>query len=270
MQRLTHRSFVFCLCLFILSPMALYSAEALPTGLIAWWSGDTNANDVSGHMHNATLLHGAQAGVPGLIGGGAFQFDGTSALATTTLLLPSQGTIDLWVNPASLDSIDGIFGTFGTANGNDRLWLNVRGPQGGLGVGPNHLVVNTGSSGVNEIVVPSPLVIGTWTHLALTFDYVTDHYALYANGQEVGTSTAARTVPTQFVDFGGQRSDFGQSFFFHGSEDEIHVFDHVLTAAEIQDLATLPAPVPEPTTLFLFATGCAGLLGYGWRWRQAA
>jgi hypothetical protein len=31
-----------------------------------------------------------------------------------------------------------------------------------------------------------------------------------------------------------------------------------------------PQPVPEPTTVLLLATGCAGLLAYGWRRRQRA
>jgi len=98
--------------------------------------------------------------------------------------------------------IYGIFGTFGRLNGNDRLWLNTRGAQGGLGIGPNNLVVNVGNCCVNEIVVPSPLLKDTWTHLALTFDYVNDNYALYINGSIAGTSTEARQTPTQPLDFG--------------------------------------------------------------------
>jgi len=69
-------------------------ASALPTELIAWWSGESNANDVSGNGYHATLVNGAQAGVPGLRGG-AFQVNGGAAFVSTPLLLPSQGTIDL-------------------------------------------------------------------------------------------------------------------------------------------------------------------------------
>ena len=160
----------------LLCTVAVRGATALPDGLLAWWSGDSNANDVSGNGHNATLAGNAVAGVPGLIGG-AFQFDGTADFVSTPLLLPSQGTIDLWVKPADLTGdLYGIFGTFGLSNGNDRLWLNARGAQGGLGIGPNTLVVNIGNCCVNEIVVPSPLLKDTWTHVALTFDYVNDNY----------------------------------------------------------------------------------------------
>ena len=241
MHRTTHLRFLVYVCLYILLTTSVGVARALPPGLVARWSGDSNAKDVSGNGHDATLVNGAQAGVPGLMGG-AFQLNGAGAFVSTPLLLPSQGTIDLWVKPAVLDSIDGIFGTFGLSNGNDRLWLNARGPLGGLGVDPNNLVVNTGSCCVNEIVVPSPLLIGTWTHLAVTFDYVNDTCALYINGSIAGTSTAVRQTPTQLLDFGGHRSDFGQNFYWNGLIDEVHVFNRVLTSAEILGLTT-PARV---------------------------
>jgi hypothetical protein len=207
-------------------------------------------------------VNGAQAGVPGLIGG-AFQLNGVAAFVSTPVLLPSQGTIDLWVNPAALDSIDGIVGTFGIFNGNDRLWLNARGPLGGLGVDPNRLVVNTGSCCVSEIVVPSPLLIGTWTHLALTFDYLSDSYALFINGSLAGTSTEARQTPTQPLDFGGQRSDFGQNFYWNGLIDEVHIFDRVLTSQEILALATpmiftgFFPPISNPPVLNMVKAGQA-------------
>jgi Concanavalin A-like lectin/glucanases superfamily len=102
--------------------------------------------------------------------------------------------------------------------------------------------VNTGNCCVNEIVVPSPLLIGTWTHLALTFDYGTDSYALYVNGHIVGTSTEARNTPTQLLDFGGHRSNFGQNFYWNGLIDEVHVFKRVLTPSEILGLATPVVP----------------------------
>jgi len=243
MQRTTHVSSLISLgvCGLLLCTTLVRGATALPSGLVAWWPGDRNANDLSGHGYNATLVNGAQAGVPGLIGG-AFQFNGAGAFVSTPLLLPSQGTIDLWVKPAALDSIDAIFGTFGISNGDDRLWLNARGPLGGLGIEPNNLVVNIGSCCVNEIVVPSPLLLGTWTHLALTFDYVTDNYALYINGTIAGTSNAARQPPTQPLDFGGNRSDFGQNFYWNGLIDEVHVFNRVLTPSEILGLATPLVP----------------------------
>src|SRR5262245_54742490 len=90
-----------------------------PAGVPAWWPGNTDAQDISGNIHHAQLQNGATAGVPGHMGG-AFQFDGLDDLAQTSLLLPQQGTIELWVNPSVLTNTHGIIGTFGLANGTDR------------------------------------------------------------------------------------------------------------------------------------------------------
>ncbi len=206
-----------------------------PAGMVSWWPGDNDAQDIAGNHHDAVLQPGAQASIPGLVGG-AFQFDGVAGVADTPLLLPQQGTLDLWVNPSFLSGIHGIIGTFGTSNGDDRLWVTARGPEGGLGVGPNQLVVNLGSRSINEIVVPSPLVVGTWTHLALTFDYSNHQYVLYVNGDAAATSTAIRNAPTQAISFGAVDSDFAQNFFFPGIMDEVTLYNRVLDASEIQDI----------------------------------
>jgi hypothetical protein len=208
-----------------------------PPGLQAWWPGDDTAADISGNRHHATLLQGAQAGIEGHVGG-AFQFDGIAAVATTPVLLSSHGTLAFWVNPASLDATQGLLGTVGLANGADRLSIVVTGPGGGPGVGPNRLAINLGSAIVNDIDIANPLSVGTWTHLALTFDYDADRFFLYVDGQAVALSTVARLEPTQALHIGGVTSDFGQAFFVEGRLDEVIVYDRVLSAAEIAAIAT--------------------------------
>jgi hypothetical protein len=82
------------ICVLLLCTALVRCATALPSGLVAWWPGDSNANDFSGNGYHATLVNGAQVGIPGLIGG-AFQFDGIAAFVSTPLRLSSQGTIDV-------------------------------------------------------------------------------------------------------------------------------------------------------------------------------
>lgn len=134
-----------------------------------------------------------------------------------------------------------------------------------LGIGPDKLVVNIGNCCVNEIVVSSPFVVGSWTNVAFAFDYGLGKFALYANGIEVGTFTGGRTVPTQALDFGGHRSDFGQNFYWNGLQDNIQVYNRVLTGAEIQQLATLPSAVPEPSATLLLVMALGGIVCYRWR-----
>ena len=228
---------VVCLLATADKGMAAPTCVPLPADVIAWWSGNTDAEDMSSNHENAVLQSGAQAGVPGFVAG-AFYFDGVTGVANTPVLLPQQGTVELWVKPSSLSTTHGLLGTFGTANGNDRLWMVATGPGGGPGVGPNRLVVNLGSCCVNDIDIPSPLLVGTWTHMALTFDYQANQHTLYVNGQAVITSMAARNTPTRPVSFGAITSDFGQAFFFPGLLDEVSLYERVLSASEIRALFT--------------------------------
>jgi hypothetical protein len=249
MQRTTRLSFLVYACLCVLLTTSVGVARALPAGLLAWWSGDSNANDVSGNGNNASLMGNAVAGVPGLIRG-AFQLNGVTAIANTSLRLPETGTLDFWVNPTTLNGVQGLIGTFGQGNGNDRLWIVTTGSQGGPGVGPNRLVVKLGNCCRNEIDIPNPLAVGTWTYLALTFDYPTQHATLYVNGAVAASSSLRPTTP---LSFGGVTSNFGESDFLNGRLDEVQLFNRVLNASEILGIfnsgKTGSAGVPPPDCL---------------------
>jgi hypothetical protein len=246
----------------------VYQTQAIPitAGLVGYWSGDGNANDQSGNNNHGTLQNGAMFDT-GIVGQ-AFSFDGVNDVVNTPVLLTSQGSLVLWLNSTSLDTLNGIFGTFSKANGNDRLASSVAGLSGGPGVGPNRLAVNLGSAGINDIDISNPLITGSWIHLAVTFDYISDSYTLYVNGQAVTSSTALRNTPTGALSFGGWGSDFGQLFVFNGLIDEVAVYDRVLSASEIQEIAFVSNVIPEPSTYLLFAVGFLGIIGISHRQRK--
>lgn len=215
--------------IILLSPTGFTDAQTCtppPAGLIGWWTGDTDGSDISGNSNDALLQNGALANQTGMVNSG-FSFNGVNAIAETTVQLGAQGTIDLWANPAQLTNLHTLIGTFGLAGGDDRLWLTTN---------PTQLLTNLGSSSVDDIIVPTPLVVGTWTHLAVTFDFDADDYHLFVNGTEIASSTTPRTAPTGVLKFGGIDSDFGQSFFFNGLIDEVEVFNRVLEEDEIKDI----------------------------------
>src|SRR5258708_6435787 len=75
------------------------------SGLIGWWPGDGNANDLLG-VNSGSLQGGASASAVGL-NGMAFNFDGTNAyvqIPDSTSLHPTNLTIEAWVRFSSLDS----------------------------------------------------------------------------------------------------------------------------------------------------------------------
>jgi len=217
---------ILVLLLGLASPAPAQVCVLPPEGLIGWWTGDVDGTDRSSNGNDALLQNGASAGVAGQVDG-AFSFDGQDDIANTPLILPSIGTLDFWVNPTSLSGgIDSLLGTFGI-NTNNRLWISI---------GGGNLLVNLGDNSTDDIVIPSPLTVGQWTHLALTFDYVADVYILYVDGGQASSSNAARNAPTEQFSFGGVQSDFGQNFFLNGLIDEVEVFNRVLAPNEIQDI----------------------------------
>jgi len=231
-------SLMWLIAIFILPIVGNAGAQGSciprPAGMVSWWPGEGDALDF--FLHNDGTPQGDVVFLPGLVGQ-AFSLDGVSASIATSLVLPSVGTFECWVNLASLmpsSSILSIAGTFGTANGDDRLWIEMVGPAGGPGVQPNTFVVNTGLAAANDIAIPFTLSVGVWKHIAVTFDYISGVYHLYIDGTLQGSSTGQRTAPTQHLRIGGVSSDFGQTFFFPGMIDEVSIYNRFLSASEIQ------------------------------------
>jgi hypothetical protein len=70
-----------------------------PSGLVAWWPGGTNANDMAG-TNNGTLLNGASF-APGEVGS-AFSFNGSNQcvqIPYSQTLVASNYSVEAWVNP---------------------------------------------------------------------------------------------------------------------------------------------------------------------------
>ena len=73
-----------------------------PPGLIGWWPGDGNANDIAG-TNNGTLQGGATANAAGMVAQ-AFSFDGTNnyvQIPDSPALRPTNLTIEAWVRFSS-------------------------------------------------------------------------------------------------------------------------------------------------------------------------
>ena len=88
------RGLLLALGLLISVNAPAQSPDPSPSGLIGWWPGDTNANDLAS-TNNGTLEAGATAGNPGYVGG-SFLFDGTNdfvsipgATASTVVCWPT-------------------------------------------------------------------------------------------------------------------------------------------------------------------------------------
>ena len=228
-------------------------AQAPPPGLVAAYSFDEgsgiNASDGSGHNLTGTVANAVWAG-PGRFGN-TLSFNGTSSWVSVadapSLDLTTGMTLEAWVFPTALGS---------------GLWRNVIIKERTGGETFN-LYANTDTNTPALFVAQSPtgtpialrgtspLPLGTWSHLAATYDGAT--LRLYVNGNVVASRplTGALLTSTGALRIGGN-SLWGE--FFQGSIDEVRIYNRGLTQAEIQtDMATPlglappPPPPPEPT-----------------------
>jgi len=100
----TSRSFYWImsslLLMFASDALEAQNCVAPPSGMVAWWPGDGNTNDIIGT--NPAVLQGGVVFASGKIGQ-AFSFNGVDGMAnapfSSALNIQSAITIEAWVNP---------------------------------------------------------------------------------------------------------------------------------------------------------------------------
>jgi chitodextrinase len=201
--------------------VAAYGFEESAGSQVADASGHGN----TGNITNATWTTGRFGSALLFNGNGMVTINDAPELRLTTAM-----TLSAWVNPSQVASAwrDIIY------KGNDVYFLEgmsepnaVPAAGGKFGTTGESVAVTYGTS---------PLPVGVWTHLALTWDGAT--LRLYVNATQVASQpqTGALDVSTNPLEIGGD-STFNQHF--HGSIDEVRVYNVALTQPQIQaDMST--------------------------------
>jgi hypothetical protein len=199
-----------------------------PAGLVGWWPGGGNANDIAG-TNNGTLSGGASF-ASGEVGQ-AFSFDGINGTVTvpdsSSLRLTNQLTIEAWINARSISGPGGyaIVGKVGFGTGNNGYQLDLVGTTlQGLFNSPGY---NWPSA---SIVSGSIITTGVWYHVAYTYDQ--SAMKLYCNGQPVATNViGAHAIATSTTALRISGAD--NQGYFDGLIDEPSVYNRALSANEI-------------------------------------
>src|SRR5947208_1755468 len=97
---------VLCCFVFAIS-FSLRAASCSPpaSGIVGWWPGDGNANDLAG-TNTGSLFGGATATGSGTVGS-AFTFDGTNSYVQfpdSPAFHPTNLTVEAWIRFSGLDS----------------------------------------------------------------------------------------------------------------------------------------------------------------------
>lgn len=211
-----------------------------PSGLLGWWPGDGNANDIQ-LGSNGTVMNGASF-TPGLVGQ-AFSFDGvddfvdvpdTPALHAITTAV----TVDAWINPQVPPSGGGWIFARRDPFVSEGVGMAIDG-DGGLGT---QLQTSTlsGFRSADRVIQFN----GEWQHVALTVDTSIGEVRLYLNGNPLPLQVVAGSVSGRFADvshlFIGQRQSSntpeGEAGGSHykGLIDEVGFYNRALSRTEIQ------------------------------------
>ncbi len=264
------------------------SCVSPPDGLIGWWPGDGNANDIA-RANNAILRGAATVNTAGRVGS-AFHFDGTNdyvQIPDSPILRPTNVTVECWVNFDRMDS-DGT-----NPQGNAYLVFkqNTRSSVfEGINLAKHRVPAGeiivwevSSAAGVPvQIDSVSLVTTGVWYHVVGVRG--TNFTQLYINGQL--ESQGSVDFPQDYGNYPLYFGTSGEPYWdrrLAGSLDEVSLYNRALSATEIAALYAAgsagkckapPVIVTQPQgglqywgssiTLTSSATGL-GRLNYQWQ-----
>jgi hypothetical protein len=203
-----------------------------PTGLVHWWPGDGNTNDIVGGNHG--IPHGAMDFVAGMVGE-AFAFDGMDSYTVSAAKIDQSGsksrTVSAWIyTDASTVALlccptpfswgadakgksFGIFSAFGSWN----FWANVDASE--------NLDIRVNSAPKAD-----------WVHHAITYD--SREVVYYIDGTSVARASRKLNTASTPIYMGRAFVRRGQPMDtpFKGMLDELQIYDHALSAEEVQNI----------------------------------
>jgi hypothetical protein len=238
------------------SKFEIYSGRGhLPSGLVALWSGDGNANDSVGGS-KAQLVNGAGF-MPGKIGrafdlnngdggdgGSEFRHSSYVQIPTSPALDVGKGdgfTFECWIKPVSVTQqmliaeYERVLGTYEGADTGINFAIQ---PSSVLYA---NVLDSTAIHASHEISSPANLLVaGVWQHVALTYDKASGLAALYINGTVAAQADLGSFTPQTsfaYLLIGG-RTTYGSVSHprsaFSGGINAIGIFNRALSASEIQ------------------------------------
>jgi hypothetical protein len=234
-----------------------------PESLVGHWTFDdgtgTTLTDHSGNDHHGTLMSGADTWGGGLPEWTTDRYDQPDkalsfnegsyvSIPNSASLSPQNISIALWVNAAEIRESNRFIGL--------HSWNGYKFEL--QSINKAFFTVNS-SEGIHDRDADPPLEIETWYHLAVTFG--DGNMIFYINGSEAerweNTPGNALTVTGNDLVFGRDSDEYAATTanydddliiplewggYFHGTMDEVRIYNTVLTIAQVQSIYNLERP----------------------------
>ena len=234
--------------------------DPAPSGLVSWWPGEGNADDIigtnNGIANNITYSNGEV--------GQAFEFDGSSSyvrIPASSSLNVGAGSglsIESWINPADVSQQRPIVEWNSGSGYGAMLWIST--PISSGANGPGCLCANLPIPGANHIISSAAglVVSNQYQHVAFTYDESSGLAVLYLNGAVVAQQNLGIVTPQTTFDlyFGYRPAESDQAYYWIGSIDEVSLYNRALSTNEIQTIynAGSAGKCPEPPTILVQPT----------------
>jgi hypothetical protein len=236
-----------------------------PSGMVGWWPGDGNADDISSDNYDGTVSGGVTF-TTGKVNQ-AFTFNGTdgevvlpnSSSAPSLSFRPNDSfTLDAWIKPDP--------SVLGTQRAAVSLTY-VCSPESILLIllvdGKIDFGIRDSLANAVDVTSPSSILDDNWHHVTGVRDFNSHTVTLYLDG--ISVSSVADTTTGTFTRTDGQNRIGSiavacptNRYFWQGQIDEVEVFNRALSQPEIQSIVNAgssgkcksrphPTPRPRPT-----------------------
>ncbi|MGA8149280.1 MAG: LamG-like jellyroll fold domain-containing protein, partial [Gallionellaceae bacterium] len=213
------------------------NCDAAPLGLVSWWPGEGNTDDVIGTNNGVLVNGGYTAGEVGQ----AFYLNGTNAYVkmpagpSLNVGLENGLTIEGWIDPSVVDVMQPIVDWNNGSTWGAHFWISLSSPYG-TGAGCLYANLRDTSGSFHSFSSAAGLIRpNVYQHVALTFDKGSGMAAIYLNGAVVAQQNLGTNfIPQTSYDFylGVRISDVPPTLWA-GNLDEFSVYNRALSSNEI-------------------------------------
>jgi hypothetical protein len=211
----------------------------LATGLVAHYSFNGNAQDVSGQGRHAIVQGAVSTSDRKGQSDGAYLFDGSNDLVylnTASGLTNNNLTYAAWIKPTANPTASSYTSLISVGElGADQCMTINNNYHNTLGVNVGGYN-NTASSSATSVSSKQLPALNEWIHI--TYTRSNTDIKMYINGVEKASVTTNSYLPKYA---NNARLTIGTRYnmiegFFQGAMDEVRIYDRALSAAEVQEL----------------------------------